>query len=437
MSRKFERIDKEEEERVDALWNSFLSGEKISVNEVFGSKKIPLILKEKPLAFWHSFRDANPTLPLNCLLFPRTVVEICPGCDCNLNPELLKPYLERDLLLPALTFDLNHYNPAFAELITQYPYIGADSLDFFRAATFISKMNKTAKCEDCFEESCKKILDGLSRKSRDSKKTRALKSYLQKVVFPTLWPTGMEESRILDEMERAVNENRLDLITPLAERASLLDTLDTAQAFGGTPQVAHEDLCNIAEILQTLKISTESGFMNEIEEKKWTIEALNLAYSPSIPVEKYLDIITPRREKINRLVNELIHDKGKEGRLGKINDELWEINQEISSSKRIETLTFLTNFVFDNANILVGLLAGALLGYFSASTAGCGLGGIAGGIAGKITRNKPIKVAKYPAKTAEWIKARLESPQERLLSLILSEDIKVIQIWALREKLKK
>lgn len=431
---KFEQIDKKEDKRIDDLWDSFHSDEKITNADVFDNETIPMILKEKPLAFLDSFRTANPRLPLNCLLFPRTLVEICPGCDCSEEPELVKPYLENELVLPLLTHNLAHYPREFSELIIQYPYVGVQSYSFFVASKFIEE-GSVLLCSHCFDEMCDKILKKLLETYRDEEKADLLKN----VVFPDLSLACREELQILNEVKDAVVRKNLEFIDPLTHKASLLNALRTAQAFKAIPQVDQEDLTNIMNTLGEFKVSIDQEIIQETLEKEWVIQALNLDYHPKLSIEDYLDIIIPRRKKINSLVNDLI-SRGKREGIAKINDEIWQINRELVSSKTLESLTFLTNFAFDNAKILFSMFAGALIGYHTASFVGCGLGGL-GGLAGgtleKLTKHKPFKIAKYPRKTTEWIKTKLEGPEEKLLSILLSKDIEVIQLWALTQKVKK
>lgn len=431
---KFEEIDKKEDKRISDLWDSFHSDEEIADADVFDNETIPMILKEKPLAFWDSFRVANPRLPLNCLLFPRTLVQICPGCDCSDEPELLKPYLEKELILPLLTHDLAQYPREFSELIIQYPYVGVQSYSFFVSSKFIEE-GSVLLCEHCFDERCDKISKILSETCRDEETASSLKD----VLFPHLSLACREELQILKEVKDAVVQKNLELLDPLFHKASLLSALRSAQAFKAIPQVDHDDLTNIANTLGKLEVFIDQEIIQEVVEKEWVIQALNLDYNPKLSIEDYLDIIIPRRKKINSLVNDLI-SSGKREQIAKINDEIWQINRELVSSETLESLTFLTNFVFDNSKILFSMFAGALIGYHAASFAGCGLGGLgglAGGILEKLTKHKPFKIAEYPRKTTEWIKTKLEGPEEKLLSILLSKDIKVIQLWALTQKLKK
>lgn len=444
MSKEIRRIDKREEEKCERLWQALQSGENITSLEIFESKSVANMLEEEPLSIQPSFRETSVALPMNCLLFSKILVTICPMCSCSGNPKLLRPYLEREMVLPILTFPLQHYNADFANLIIKYPYIGAETYLFVKEAhAFTSPLGrKSYMCPHCFGEDCEKILKRLSETIRDKKKAESAIEYLKDVTFPYLTPTLDQESQILQEIQAAVDGKRLDLLYPLTRKASLLETLRMSQAFEAIPHVAHEDLSNIAETTRKIGLSLDTEIAKQIAERELVVKALNIDYDPAMPLEDYLDIIVPRRKKINSLVNELILSKDRDKKLSKLNDEIWEINEEISSSKAIETLTFLTDFVSDNAKILFGMLLGGLIGYSSASFAGCGLGSSLGGLSSAafqkvVSKYEVFKIPKYPKKTLEWLKEKIEGPEERLLAMMLSKDIRVIQTWAVRKKLKK
>lgn len=439
MSQKSKRIDKEEEEKVKMLWKTLESRKRLTAAEIFESKTIAKIVEEKPLSFNYSFRESNATLPLNCLLYPQVLVTICRGCDCNRKPELLRPYLERQMVLPILTHPLEEFDSDFADLIVQYPFIGVYTLNFIRDAQIFTSPERQALCPHCYEESANRILKKVSETAGEHKKEA--KNLLDKTTFFLLSPAFEQEFQILKEIENAVDQRNLELVTPLTSKACVLHTLRMSQIFEAIPQVSYEYLDYISETIPKMGLSIDTPITEQIEEKEWAVKALNLDYNPSMVVDEYLDIISPRRDKINSLVNEVITKKESGEALSKINDEIWEINREISSSKAIESLSFFTNFVSDNTKILFGMLAGGLIGYTSGSITGCGLGTFGGFVSGMvgelISKRIALKVPKYPKKTLEWLKAKIEGPEERLLSIMLSKDIKIIQTWALRRKLKK
>jgi hypothetical protein len=100
----------------------------------------------------------------------------------------------------------------------------------------------------------------------------------------------------------------------------------------------------------------------------------------------------------------------------------------------------MTDFISDNVRIVTAIMLGGILGYASGSFAGCGLGGIGGagtGAASRFMKNKPFKTPNLPKKTRQWLASKIESPQEKLMSVMLAKDIKTIQVYQLKKKLKR
>jgi hypothetical protein len=350
---------------------------------------------------------------------------------------LIKPYLENGVVLPILNSNLASYTPKFIDLVVQYPYIGTEAFDFV-----IDNHPASASviCEHCYEKDWRKILTKVARTSVPQKEKNYTKEFLQNIAKPAMECPSERETIVLHQMAEAADRGDLRLLSSLARKGILISSLKFPCAFDAIPQVDQTDLNNINVISKELGFPIEQAIDN-IQEEEAVVKGLNLEYDPTMPIEEYLGIILPRRGKINALVKELVESGSGSREISRINDELWQINKEVVSSKSLESLSFLTNLVTDNLNIVASLLAGALIGYSSAELLGCGIGTAAGttiGIMGKrLSQRAGVQIPSMPRKTVEWIKTQLESPQEKMLSLLLSKDIKAIQVWQLRKRLRK
>jgi hypothetical protein len=246
-----------------------------------------------------------------------------------------------------------------------------------------------------------------------------------------------QEAIVLRQMEEAADQGDLRSVLSLAQKGMLISRLKYPRVFNAIPQVNQNDLRNINIISKELGLPLEQAIY-ELQEKELTVKGLKLDYNPTRPIEEYLDIILPRRKKINALIKELIEHGSKNKQISRINDKLWEINKDVVASKSLESISFLTSLVTDNLNIVASLLVGALVGYSSAELLGCSIGSAGGMLLGafskKLSQHANAKIPSIPRKTVEWMKTQLESPQEKMLSLMLSKDIKAIQVWQLRRK---
>lgn len=434
-----ERIDREEKERVKELVKVLKSEGRIETSEIFQSATIPKILNERPLSFVPGFQKSDATLLTNSALFSKILVTLCPDCSCNLDPQQLRPYLERGIVLPLLMAPLAKYDQKLADLVLQYPYVGCRIFRFIRINRILHlEGTYAALCPHCFFKERDKILRKVRSRMIPSSAKRTKKE-LDGHVFPSLYPAMELEFHILQEIHDALDRDDSKMLDLLINRCDTVFTLRSSQIFDAVPNVDAANITNVETISKNIGVTSNIGLAQEMQKKEWTLQELALDYSPTMPVEEYLDIVLPRKKKITSLVDTIISNKeGKHKELSEIKDELWRINQEMSESKKLETVTFLTNFVHNNAAILLQMLVGGYLGYSFGSSVGCGLGGLAGGAVGKIMADrKMFKTPELPKKTLEWVKEKIEDPQEKLLSIALSKDIRVIQTWNLRRKLKK
>ena len=430
------KIDKEENDRINELYKQVQSGkDKFTAAEVFGSEAVSRMLGEKPLSYYDTFTEIGSKLPLTTLLHSHVLINICPWCSCSHDPSLIEPHLERGLVLPVLNTKLAKYRQDFIDLVIQFPYITKDAFAFL---TNMHPYTRTVICDHCYKEEWKTVFTEITKRDLPEKQKKRVTRFLRKMIKPAMSSPSEGELNTLHQMQLAATQGHMTYLLSLARKGRLISSFKLPRVFGAIPQVDQNDLNNIG------MVSKEYGFgldhaINEMQEKELTIKGLNLDYDPKKPVESYLDVILPRRKKINDLVKELISSDSREKQVSRINDELWKINREVVTSKSLESLSFVTSLITDNLSIITILLAGALIGYSSAQVLGCGIGtagGIIGSIAGKkLSPQMGLKVPQIPRTSIEWLKTQLENPEEKMLSLILSKDVKAIQVWQLRRKL--
>jgi hypothetical protein len=436
----FAKIDKMESDRITDIQKRFDKGEAIESAEIFQSSEINKLIQRGSTLYTSSFAQAIETMPASCLFHPRILIEICTACSCVKYPDVLKPYLDRNLVLPVLTTSLAQFPSNFAEMITQRPYISVQSYNFIRSSWYRSdwgeeKKDEEAVCPHCFSVQKNRILSKINNNA-DKTTSAYMKEYVEYCAFPILHPVSMLNFRLLNYIEEAVDNKNFSIIPNVTNYAVTCNTLRLSSMLNSMPQVASSDVINIKSELSKLDLENRS---NEIDVKMNALQALGLDYNPKLSVPEYLDIILPRREKVNALVDNLLAGNNKDKVLSNINDQIWKINSELSSSKKIEMLTYSSDFVFDNAGVLFSLLVGGIIGYGYGSSIGCGVGsglGSLGGYVGSKVAKKRLKLPKYPKKTAEWLKEKVENPQERILATALSKDIKAIQVWNIKRKLK-
>ena len=452
--------DKKDAKRIKDLARELFKHHKsISDSQIFNSEEIPKTLKETPISSNPSLKTALDTLPLNSLLYSKVLVRICKFCISD--GRIIEPYLRRNTILPILNSPLSEYRTTVQELILRYPHIDFYSYQLYRDANICGHPDdpicqaRTKKEDPCpidrtnYRLRCENIIKNVNELPANQKSKDAITKYLKTKTFPSLFPVFNEEEYFLQQIEEQISNRRIDLLKPLTLKAFLLSGLKDSTLFKAIPELNQDFLQNMGNALQTLELYPELQSDNRdiMEEKIWVANALGITYNPEMPVEQYLDIVLPRKAKINSLIERFIK-KNEDGTYKSINDEIWKINKEIATSKKIEMYDYLTTFASTNKSLITGLILGGSIGFATASLIGCGFegaiaslssigGSIAGKTAARLGLSQRIKAPKPPKKTIEWLKEKIETPQEKMLAAVLSKDVPLIQIWALRKKLNK
>ena len=427
---KFIEIDEKEAKRIDELDTEFENRKDVSLATLFDSELIPKIVKKEPRIFQDCPDQLN--LPINCLLYERVYCTIYTNCDSALDPQLIKPYLERGLLLPILASPLSSYKTAFSELITNYPYVSCYTFDLLR---FYEDMDYDAEgglCEQHLENEKNLIYHDLSLQVKDKKQFKKLKSRLEYYFFPKLEPVFGVEAQTIYNLHNEIKKNQLKAIEPLMQRAELLQQLRNSQVFKAIPQTNGDYLTDTQSQIEKLNCRGILELEKEFITKDWIANTLGINYNYKMPVEQYLDYIIPRKKKINNLLNDIAKNQSGNS-IKSIKDEIWKINNEIENSKAIETWTFLVNLTQKNWKVVLGLIIGSLIG----SNSGNGCSVDPNEIKNKIPEKSALKIPDYPKKTVEWLKEKLEDPSEKIIAKMLSQELKTIQVWNIRKRLSQ
>jgi hypothetical protein len=436
----FERIDDEEEKRLDAIEEELDSEKEVSPAEILGNENLAKMLNDKPLLFLDSLHGSSPELPSKCLINSKILGFVCPKCDFAKKPELLKPYLERELIIPVLGSHLADYKKSFSEMIIEYPYIGSGTVEFLRNDLILSSPDGNAMCPHCFKKRCNQVLKKIDSVIKNQEVNQTIKGHLKKSVFPYLSSYSLSQMKILDEMEKTIIEAKFERFDLLEKQLYVLNNIRYAQTFNACVQINRDDLKSINDHLSKSEFDL-SKLSTDFDEKKWAIEALHIDYDPKMPIIDYLDIIKDRQKKVTTLLTNLLYnERGKPVDISHVANKIANINHELVSSKSMELFTCSTSFLRNNSGVITSMLLGGLIGYSSANFLGCTLGsatGLLGSIGAKLlSKEINFNVPESPKNTLEWLKSKVEDSEEKITASLLAKDIEIIQIWNLRKKLK-
>lgn len=441
-SRKFEKLDKSEKNRVSEISKKLAKEKKFEPSELFRYSIMSAINKEV-LAIHGGFNQER--LITAVPFYSKVLVEICKECECARNPALLQPFLESGFAIPILLGRYSDYKEKFVNTILPYPHFSRYEFAVYRNTVLNQIMEKywiskglgeaPSLCPHCAKEYENEFIT-LTKKFPPSIQTFLLK-YPKSHFFSSLYPFYPPEHSLIKMMINALEEKNIKKVMGIDLTASHVNLFRTAQAFSATPQLSViEDSFaeRITQVLPELKKLYEVPDLREM-----IVNQLMISYTPSIKLETYLDIILPKQHKIQKIVNEYISrgDPQNPTFYAKTQKELDKINQEIreiEASKKTKVINLPTSFIAQNPGVMTGIIIGTCIGA-PMGLVGCGAGGLVGGATFKFL-GEGLRIPREAKELAKIFISIFEPAYEKFLAFSLSKDIKAIQVWRLRKELR-
>jgi hypothetical protein len=429
------KLDASEFSRVKEKTDELRERESLQINSLFRSDIAAKTLEKGNQAFVNGFDQK--ILPNAVPFSDRVFLEICPFCECVRCPELLTPYLEKGLVVPILGAHYRYYAPRFIESILGYPYISSFEFDSARMLTFqrttAKLMSKTEVTT--LEKKCNSLIQSLPI----NKKQKLWESDKLEIIFINLQPYFYPDNKILQKLFKSLEEKSARSFNRLFLLSHVVYSFRNSQVFSFIPQVEIQQLDTL-KLLNQREYGRAKFDISDIRD--FIMTGLKLSYDPSIPLRLYLDIVSERKSKISKIVNNII-DRAKPEKktfFANLQTELEHINQEVEalkSSKKRVAFDLVTNFALQNKTIVAGIIMGASMGIAGLGLVGCGAG-IASGIVTKIVSKKAeISVPKEADALVKKLSTVLEPNYEKILAKALSSNINAIQIWQLRKKITR
>ncbi len=346
----------------------------------FGKVINKMFQKSTTLLSGHIFSIPNNLAPF--LYFHNSIaVELCPVCPLATNPELLKPYLERGLIVIFATERFELYNSEFQKIAYTYPEycIGRSSYFIFKQYSLNEEMHKPVseggECIHCY--AIDKI--GLSIKSiknSDSNKGifSGIGNYIS--VIPTVEVESATEL-FLDTVKNPTKESIRELDTTV----NMMYYLSSTKALGSMPQVD----------------------VKFLDSKELFLDPLRISHNEEIELGNYLDLVKDFKGTLS--LELLKNNKGALlSRVIKINEEV----DKIQTSNRLPLADFLSNVAMAVPSVLTIL---ATQGTYGAEG----------------TYQEPLKNFKSD---------RLTEIKTKILSKYYGVSETGIQVWNIRRKIE-
>ena len=380
------------------------------------------------------YTGSNSQILPNTIPFSdRVFVEICPSCKCVHSPNLLKPYLERDLVIPVLNSKYDEYSPNFIELLLAYPHMsnvefyGIRNLALANTSSIpLASRNEISAMRDaCLSSVNVTHLDDFQNDIRS--------------IFVDLMPFYSSDIEILLQLMNGINKKDKSNIERIYWLSVLIGRFRSSQVYPLTPQIRIPEF----EILNRIPEEYQGLNFNLSDVRNALMSGLKISYDSTIPLETYLDIVTERKGAIRQVVKKIMEqiDPENPAYLSALKVEIERINTEVRSlgkSSKGYTTELFTNFVAQNkGSILTGLITTASLGLMGMGVVGCGAGALSGLATKAVSKISSASIPDSFNVLTGRMSAFLEPSYERFLSKTLSTNINVIQLWQIRKALAK
>lgn len=425
-------IDKEETKRTDKIVQQAFSGKKGALSNLLRHKKAKEIFNNKRIII-PSFDEKRllSAIPF----FPGVFVEICPGCLCTKNIDLLKPYLETGFVIPLLLNKYSSYNTKFSTQILGIPHISFFEYSALRNVKLIETAEKRV-CKHCVGEFNKKIEERL----KSYRKPKIVK-FMVEVVFFNLIPFINSDFDLIVEMLDAISQKDLRKLHQIVNLSFSIKNMRSAQGLEATLHMPVEAISKVksrfGEAADKISLSTSLA-----ETKAALIEGLNLEIPMGIPINKYLEIVCLHKEHLNQISSNLVKAAEVSSgsiSLAKLQEEIALINEEIRRirhSGRYQILKITTGLLGANKSIVASIFLAAALG-ITGNILGCGAS-LAVGIGTKVL-SKKVKLPDINGfdDIRSKIYTKLNPLVNFLIGKYLNTNPKTIQILQIQTRIKK
>jgi len=409
------------------------SKEDLPITTFFKSDDVRRTLEKGNQAIISGFDEK--LLPSIIPFSDRVLVEVCPRCKCVRNPDLLKPYLERQLVIPVFGANFFYYPPEFVESIQGFPYIS--NPEFYDIRSFAIRRTVTQLLSEAEVEGILNTCNQLVKKF-PSNYVEESQKYVD-TVFCNLQPYLSSDLNPLLNLMEGLKRKDWKELSRIFGISHIVNAFRSSQVFSLIPQIETGELNRLDLTPQEFG---ELAF--EVPDVKESImSGLKISYDASLPLETYLDIICERRSAIRGIAEKIIiaAKPEKETFLSDLRAEIEKLNQEvetIKSSRKRVIFDFLTNFAVQNkGSIVAGLITAASLGTMGLGLIGCGAGLVSGIATKAISKKADISIPEEASTIGRQLYKYVEPHYEELMAKALSSNVQAIQLWHLKKRLSR
>jgi len=424
--KKLETIDKDESGRIDEFSNRWNIEKSIDVEDIFKHKNlINAINNDNALIGSFDEKQILSSVPFYSAIF----VQVCPKCSCVKNPDLLKPYLNSNVVIPILTDHYSEFAKQFVMEIIRYPHISFREFDFYRFSE-LWKLESQHTCNHCVQKRIQKIKDFVNKKGGDDQLI-----FMTNQIENLLRPYAGRDINLLDMVVSAILNDNSELLHQILDLSYSINTIRSAQAFHSACSMPF-DVFNICQ--EKLISSMTKSFEKDIQNvRNMVTSGLSLSIPKEMSVDKYLEIVLRHQQKIRETIDFII-ERASSGTgeisystliqiIAEVNDDIRKAQQ----TKRYTAYKAAVGFASGNKTMIAFLLLAGALG-LTGNFFGCGASTLAGPFLQKFGK---IKTDKSINELQDIIRQSVEPATNTLIAEYLGMSIEQVQVWRVWKEL--
>ena len=399
----FEKIDKEEETRVNEVYNQGFNQDEVK-KHVFHSKKIYDVLNSSQL---RTVVNSSSLIPCVLPFYNNVFSTICLGCTAKKeDKERKKLLIKKGLIIPILFAPYSDFPEDFADLVYSVPHINSHELECLIWANN-TQSNNVYTCPHCVSKKYPWLGEKITQASP------LTKFYWDSFLGYFSSFAGPQGEKLFEKMAVGFKNNNQTDIEKAYQQSNVIWKTSISKALKSSLQVRMKEIEEMVPLYTSSKkeiVDTEELVFNSL---------FSVYYSENINYEDQLNLFIKKRSTIANVCKAICNGQSSETDYRKIQEKLEDINTQIldmEKSKRYRLYQMFTKIVNMPASFVSSL---CLSGSNMSLAANCSAANISELM--KSDKNEGLADDLY----------------QEILAKVLGKDKVVIQAWDCRKAIEK
>lgn len=349
--------------------------------------------------------DSPGDLATLLLFFETILVEACPVCLTSKQLSNLSLLLQRGLAVPLLMTPYSMFQSSVVDVLAthQEEIISSHANAWYRRVSSAGSLVELHNREHVLGPKISNLLRNAPRPLKSN--IRSIKNDISMI------PSAIG-TRLVSALENAIAQEDFRGLSRMALQADAVSTLESSRVYSTTPLVDLESPIAKSEMVSDI-IPEVRPMIKEVAE--FSARGLQVAWTPDIPLEEYLDIVSGYRGRLTDVLP--VASRKSIGSafstVSRLNREI----EEVSRSRKYRWGRIPINVM--KTPKLIGMLIRLALGH------------------GAERILSEIHSSAISTRRDVRERHNIPSLSERTLSRIFSKEVPVVQLWGLRRSLAR